>query len=94
MQATTSTACMGDNRQALQSQLQSGEPTKKHLALNVLIDASMEGFFDLSALFCVNCTTDIIAKGTVSLTSLLYRLLTSALLLEQYISGMCQQMLS
>jgi hypothetical protein len=43
MQATTSTACMGDNRQALQRQLQSGEPTKKHLALDVLIDASMEG---------------------------------------------------
>jgi len=43
MQAATSTACMGDNSQALQSQLKSGEPTKKHLALDALIDASMEG---------------------------------------------------
>ena len=92
MQATTSTACMGDNRQPLQSQLQSGEPTKNHLALGVLIDVSMQAPFDPSSLFYVNCTTDIIAKGTVSLTLLLYRLLASALLLEQQVSSMCQQL--
>ena len=34
---------MGDNRQPLQGQLQSGEPTKNHLALGVLIDVSMQG---------------------------------------------------
>ena len=43
MQATTSTACMGDDCQPLQSQLQSGKVIKKHWASNVLIDASMKG---------------------------------------------------
>jgi len=38
--------------------------------------------FDLSALFGVNATTDKIAKGILSPTMLLYRLLASALLLQ------------